>query len=109
MGVETQQLIKKKNQDTSCILFFPFQMKSFCHEVPDVVLNIYVVVRIPSLSFLWCIWNEFLVASFFLVAKAAAGGLELLIINLPSRRGKEMDLTPWRGWYTGDIPISEQW
>jgi hypothetical protein len=57
-------------------------MKSFCHEVPDVVLNIYVVVRIPSLSFLWCIWNEFLVASFFLVAKAAAGGLELLKMNL---------------------------
>lgn len=82
MGVETQQLIKKKNQDISCIFFFPFQMKSFCHEVPDVVLNIYVVVRIPSLSFLWCIWNEFLVASFFLVAKAAAGGLELLKINL---------------------------
>jgi hypothetical protein len=83
MGVETQQLIKKiKSGHQLYFFFFPFQMKSFCHEVPDVVLNIYVVVRIPSLSFLWCIWNEFLVASFFLVAKAAAGGLELLKMNL---------------------------
>ena len=89
MGVETQQLIKKKNSGHQLyFFFFPFQMKSFCHEVPDVVLNIYVVVRISSLSFLRCIWNEFLVASFFLVARAADGALELLKINLQAGERK---------------------